>query len=413
MGRRGRLAASAAGLAVTVILAGGFLVVALNRQGSGPEQSAGDGSSIRWHSTHLRVQLSLSPFLATSGDHLYMAGISGTTGSRVFHVWSSANGTDWTSLAVTGVETDFVPRAAVGDGSGGLIVVGELTPSEAVVPQIWHAADGHTFVKTSLDLSNLALGTASGSGEIVAVAATSGRLVAFGDHDFVSLDKSVGEVRALDAWHSTDGKSWTRVDLPESNGYQARSMTAWGGGFAALASQPSDPEYAVWTSPDGIAWHRAGNPSAFGAASMVAIPGRLVVVGSRRDAGRGMVPAAWSSVDASSWTESAAPVTGFGATFDAAAVVDGNIVAIGASHVAGTDASAGASPSLPPLVPPSAWISTDGSAWQPLGDIPLYQPYLTSMAAFGGRVVIATSAGPDLTVSIGDLSGAGAAASAS
>ncbi|HEX7496392.1 MAG TPA: hypothetical protein VF349_07140, partial [Candidatus Limnocylindrales bacterium] len=367
-------------------------------------------ATISWHSTHVAVQLTLGPLLATSGGRLYVLGTAGSLGSRSNPIWSSADGTTWEPLPVSGIDSDFVARAAIGDASDGLIVVGELTPSESVVPQIWYAPDGHTFMKAQVDVSNLASGSGAGAGEIVAVAANSGHLVAFGDHDFVSLDKSVGEIRALDAWRSADGKSWARVDLPDSSGYQARSLTAWSGGFAALASQAKDPEYALWTSPDGLAWRKAGSVPAFGVASILALAGRLVVVGSKADTSLGMVPASWSSADGASWTESTAPVSGYGAMFDAAAVVQGGIVAIGASHVGTTQGLSGASASLPPLVPPSSWISNDGSSWRPTGDIQVFNPYLTSMTAFGDRVVVATNAGTDVVVSLGELAGTGAEA---
>jgi hypothetical protein len=428
MGLRGRTAVAVAGLLVTTVLAAGFLLVTVDRNSpnvsrkpaavatisNSPNVSRKPAAvaTISWHSTHVAVQLTLGPWLATSGDRLYIVGTAGSLGSRSTPVWSSADGTAWESLSVSGIEADFVARAAIGDASDGLIVVGELTPTEAVVPQIWYAPDGHTFLKAQVDASNLApgsgAGAGSGSGEIVAVAASSGHLVAFGDHDFVSLDKSVGEIRALDAWRSADGKSWARVDLPDSSGYQARSLTAWSGGFAALASQPRDPEYAVWTSQDGVAWRKTGSVPAFSGASILALPGLLVVVGSKPDASLGMVPASWSSADGASWTESTAPVNGYGATFDAAAVVQGGIVAIGASHVATADGPAGTGSSMPPLVPPSSWISTDGSSWRSIGDIQVFNPYLTSMAAFGDRVAVATNAGADVIVSLGDLTGTGA-----
>ncbi len=416
MGRRGRQASAVAGLAATAILMVALLMAALNRapaavQGPG----ATDAAALTWHSTRIAMASSLSPLLATSGARLFVLGSGGQQGSRTLEVRSSSDGLIWERLAVSGIENDFVSRQAIGDGSGGLIVVGELTPSESVIPQIWLAPDGHTFTRAQVDLSKLALGPGAGgigggSGEIVAVAGHAGRLAALGDHDFLSLDKSAGEVRSLDAWHSTDGRSWTRVDLPGSDGYQARSMTTWGNGFAALGSQAKDPEYAVWTSPDGIVWHRAATVPGLSGASIVEVPGRLVVLGSRKDTSLGMVPASWSSPDAISWTESDPPVSGVGASFDSATVVGGTIVAIGQSHVGNTDTEPG-SPTQPPLVPPSAWVSSDGSSWRLLGAAPGYLPYMNSMAAFGGRVVLATSSGPtEITVSLASPGGVGTAA---
>jgi hypothetical protein len=182
-------------------------------------------------------------------------------------------------------------------------------------------------------------------------------------------------------------------------------MTAWSGGFAALASQPgTDAGYGVWLSADGVAWHKVESVSTFGADSIVALPDRLVVVGSNQDTGLGMVPASWSSADGAAWTESKAPVSGFGAMFDAACVLGSSVVAIGVSHVGSTDRSGGPNPSSLVLVPPTTWISNDGSPWQVLGAAPAYAPYMTSMATFDGHVVLAVVTGAaEVTVSVGDL----------
>ncbi|MGA3031016.1 MAG: hypothetical protein ABSE58_09865 [Candidatus Limnocylindrales bacterium] len=411
MGRRGRNAAAATGLAATVILGTGFLVVTLNRASQSNPGWALAPSKIQWHSTNVPAQLGLGPFLAASGGRLYMVGIGREMAARKVQVWSSVDAAHWEQVANPGFEPDFVPRATVAYGQGGLVVVGELTPSEAVVPQIWLSADGKTFAKAQIPPPDISPGTGTGSGEIVSAAVAAGQMVAFGDHDIVGVAKGTDkgtEVRGLDSWHSTDGSTWTHTDLAGSDGYSAISMTAWSGGFAALATQPGvDAGYGVWTSPDGIAWDRVRRIAAFGAQAIVALPHRLVVVGSKQDASLGMVPASWSSADGTSWTESAAPVSGFGATFDAATVVGSSVVAIGVSHVGSAVAAGVPSPSMPALVPPSVWISSDGSAWQLLGAAPAFQPYLTSMAAFDGHVVVATISGvAEVTVSVGDLSGA-------
>ncbi len=410
MGRSGRNVAAVAGLAATGMLATGFFVVALNRVSQPNPGSASTSPPINWHSTHVPAQLGLGPFLAASGGRLYMVGIGKETSSRNVQVWSSADGAQWEQVSNPGFEPDFVPRATIAYEGGGLVVVGELTPSEAVVPQIWLSADGKTFAKAQIPLPGAGSATGSGSGEIVAVATAAGQLVAFGDHDIVDVTKSP-EVRGLDSWHSADGSTWTHSELAGSDGYSAISMTAWSGGFAALATQPGvDAGYGVWTSPDGIAWDRAGSIAAFGAVAIVALPHRLVVVGSKQDAKLGMVPASWSSVDGTSWTGSAAPVSGFGAMFDAATVVGSSLLAIGVSHVGSASPAGVPSPSMPALVPPSIWLSNDGSTWQLLGSAPAFQPYLTSMAAFDGLVVVATNSGADATVSLGDLAGSTAAA---
>jgi hypothetical protein len=398
-------------LAATVILAVGFLVVALSRTSPPDQGSARTYSQIQWHATKVTAESSLSPFLAVSNGRLYMVTNARQTSSRTIQVWSSADAVHWEQAASPGMDPDFVARAAMADGSGGLIVVGELTPAEAVVvPQIWHSTDGKTFAKAQVQLPSAGSAPGTSSGEIVAAATAAGQMVAFGDHDVVDITMNTaskgGELRGLDSWHSTDESTWTHSDLAGSDGYQAISMTAWSGGFAALASQPgTDAGYGVWLSADGIAWRKVESVPTFGANSIIALPGRLVVVGSKQDSALGMAPASWSSADGTSWTESRAPVSGFGAMFDAATVVGSSVVAIGVSHVGGTDRSGGPNPSSLVLVPPTAWISGDGSTWRVLGAAPAFQPYMTSVTTFNGRVVVATVTGvAEVTVSVGDLS---------
>ena len=413
MSRRGRGAAAIASLVGTIILAAGILVVVVNRNSPPADSGAAKAySQIQWHATKGPASSSLSPYLAVSNGRLYMVTDVPQGSPQGPGLWSSADAVQWQQAPNPGMEPNFVARAAVADRNGGLVVVGELTATDTnVVPEIWHSTDGKTFAKAQVELPDAGSASTGRSGEIVAVAASAGQMVAFGDHDVVDTSMNTAskgsEVRGLDSWRSTDGSTWTHSDLAGSDGYQAISMTAWSDGFAALASQPGkDAGYDLWLSADGVAWHKAGTVATFGAVSIIAPPHGVVVVGSKQDAARGMVPASWSSADGTTWTEAIAPVSGVGATFDAATVVGSSVVAIGMSHVAGTGAGGGPSPSALALVPPTAWISNGGSAWQPLGTAPQYLPYLTSIATFDGHVVVAAVSGAaEVTVSVGDLAG--------
>jgi hypothetical protein len=233
-------------------------------------------------------------------------------------------------------------------------------------------------------------------------------MVAFGDHDVVDATKGALEARVLDAWHSTDGSTWTYSELGGSDGYQATSMTAWSGGFAALGTEPGkDSGYAVWLSSDGLAWHKAASVPAITAVSIMARPRGLVVVGGKQDAVRGMAPASWSSSDGETWSEAIASGTGPAVMFDGAIVVGHSVVAIALSHMGvgtGTGGGPSQSPGLPASVPPSTWILNDGSTWQSVGAAPAFWPYMASMTIFDGHVVVATVSGAaEVTVSVGDL----------
>ena len=365
MGRRVRNLAAIAGLVATGILAAGLLVVVVNRNSTAAPASSPSGAGapqaytqVQWHATKVQASSSLSPYLAVSNGRLYMVTDDRQGDSRGLQLWSSADAIHWEQATDLGVDPDFVARAATADGRGGLIVVGELTPTDAaVVPQIWHSTDGKTFARARVEPPGPGSAPGTSSGEIVAVATAAGQMVAFGGHNIVDMTKGAPEVRGLDSWHSTDGSTWTHSDLAGSDGYQATSMTAWSGGFAALATESGkDSGYGVWLSSDGVAWHNAASVPAITALSIMALPRGLVVVGGKQDATRGMAPAAWSSSDGATWSEAIASGTGLAVMFDGAIVVGHSVVAVALSHMGvgtGTGGSASQSPSLPAPVPPS------------------------------------------------------------
>lgn len=414
MGRKGRNAVAAAGLVATVVLAAGFLLVVVNRNSTPADPGAARVySQVQWHATKVPAESTLSPLMAVSNGRLYMFTDVAQGSSRSPELWSSADAVQWQQAPNPGMDPDFVARAALADGNGGLVVVGELTPAGAsVVPQIWHSTDGGTFAKAQIELPDAGSAPGSTSGQIVAVASAAGQMVAFGDHDVVETDMNAAskgsEVRALDSWHSTDGSAWTHSELGGSDGYQATSMTAWSGGFAALATESGkDSGYGVWLSSDGVGWRKAASVPAITAISIMALPRALVVVGGKEDAVRGVAPAAWSSSEGTFWTEAIASGTGQAVMFDGAIVVGHSVVAIALSHMGvatGTGGSPSQSPGLPASVPPSTWILNDGSTWQPLGAAPAFWPYWASMTIFNGHIVVATTSGvAEVTVSVGDL----------
>jgi hypothetical protein len=408
MGLVGRRFGAIAGLAAICILAGSFLVVVISRNsGAGPGAgSTTPPTGAEWRSSHVKADLGFGPQLAASGSRLFL--IEEDAGHTT-HVWSSSDAAAWQEAADPGIDGFFVPRAAIGDGSGGLLVAGELTPTEQTVPQIWRSADGRTFTKGAVEsLAAGASGTAAsgiGGAEIVSVATASGHFVAFGDHNFIDPSSS-NAFYALDVWYSGDGSNWSHSTLPDSTDFMATALTAWKGGFAAIGSANSGKASAVWLSSDGAEWHKSGAVDTFGAASIAGLGDRLVVLGAKLNSALGMVPASWSSTDGQRWSEALAPVDGYGSMFDSAVVVGNQLVAIGQSHI-GTAVAAGDSSAGPSLqfkiVPPTAWVTTDGVNWSRASSVPPYEPYQSSLAAFDGHPVLATLGIKELTVSVGSL----------
>jgi hypothetical protein len=400
--RRPGLMTGSIGLAIALALALGLvLVVAARRDGSGGPLAP--SASVSWHGpVHVSTGMTFGADLAVSGDNLYLVGKSTPT-----EVWSSTDGTSWTAASAEGiVDSSFVPRGAVADGSGDLLVVGETLSGETQTPAIWHSSNGGVLTRTTLEAPTPA--------EIVGVAAGTGRFVAVGDHSAPALGAATtgAIVYSLDAWSSVDGTSWSHVSLPDSDNYEAIAVTAWSGGFAAVGvSETGTAGAGVWTSGDGSSWQRS--PAAlgdFGVTSLLSFGGRLVALGAIRDEAEGMIPASWISSDGRTWVESRAPVREPAMMFDRATVVGGDIVAVGMSH-AGTEqplvagSGTGATPSPAPSPVASAWISTDGSNWRlvPADPAFVFDSYMSSMTAFGDRPMVATLGNQALLIYVGDV----------
>jgi hypothetical protein len=400
--RRLSLSTGLIGLAITLALAIGLVVVvAVRRDGTGglPAPSA----SVSWRGpVQVSAGMTFDADLAVSGEKLYLVAKSTST-----EVWASTDGTSWTPVPAEGiVDSSFVPRGAVADGSGGLLIVGETLGGETPTPAIWHSSTGGVLTRATLEAPTPA--------EIVGVAAGTGRFVALGDHSAPPMGAATtgAIVYSLDAWSSVDGVSWSHVSLPDSDNYQAIAVTAWSGGFAAVGvSETGTSGAGFWTSSDGSSWQRS--PAAlgdFGVTSLLSFGGRLVALGAIRDEAEGMIPASWASSDGRTWVESRAPVREPAMMFDRATVVGSDIVAVGMSHmgsalqlVAGS--GAGATPSPAPSPVASAWISTDGSSWRLLPADPalVFDSYMSSMTALGDRPVLATPGNQALLIYVGDI----------
>jgi hypothetical protein len=84
---------------------------------------------------------------------------------------------------------------------------------------------------------------------------------------------------AVRMWRSSDGASWTPVDLKGIFGADVLpSVSAGSAGYVVLAA--TSKRRTLWTSQDGAAWHKVAMPSAaFGPQSVASSPVGVVVVG--------------------------------------------------------------------------------------------------------------------------------------
>jgi hypothetical protein len=384
------------------MLAAGLLIAVSGRPTQTPQswvQGIGWQPMIRVSAT----KLDFGPYLATAGGRLFMIGSilspvrPGDTASHgEVDVWSSADGGTWDLVSdpnsFGGPKSEFVPLGLSDDGKGGLVAVGNSSSPQGAA-MAWHSGDGHTWTQEQLG--------GSGPGELIGVAARPGAIVAFG--------RELGG--SLVAGFSADGSSWRVIVLPDSAGYYPRTITAWQGGFAAVAvyqgvatAAPTPVASNVWTSTDGLAWEKASMQlTGFDATAMAALGNSVVAVGSRSDE-RGMSPASWRSTDGRTWVESTAPPTQPATAFSDVAVVDGTLVAIGVRNTA-VPASTPRPGSTPlPTLPASVWISPDGSTWRLLVADPslVVGDWLhTHIASLGRRIVVATDVDGGVAVFVG------------
>ena len=174
-------------------------------------------------------------------------------------------------------------------------------------------------------------------------------------------------------WVSADGVAWTRVESGSFSGVkddlglegaQAMNDVAIGlAGIVAVGSyerrESRDVDAGVWFSPDGLVWERVDDPSLGGGGTQVMHSvatwnGMFVAVGETAGpvgSGEGR-PALWTSADGRTWEQADGIVfrldSGMRSVIDAGS----QVIAVGRSgHVAR----------------PTAWISSDGLAWNAIG----------------------------------------------
>ena len=222
----------------------------------------------------------------------------------------------------------------------------------------WHSSDGSTWTRVP-DFP------AQPGSLAVAVASGSVGVVAVG---------SAGRDAA--AWSSTDGVGWQAVPAASAlrSDVQTRmtSVVDWKGGFVAggyLGSIAGPIRAAFWTSADGRTWQRAADAPGFADArvaglSVTAAGGRLVAVGAAGDAKTTTGAAAWTSDDGRTWQRVADGPKLAAGVMNAVAAGPSGLVA------AGSDGDS---------VLAMAWTSADGRTWTPV-------PKTTSLDNFGLKI---------------------------
>ena len=286
----------------------------------------------------------------------------------------SGIGVDWTTVAT-------FPGAGVADmtaGGPGFVAVGasppgcEICPAlEAFTGRIWTSVDGLQW--TDVAVPGLAEST------LYRVAATSDRLVAFGERDANPAAEEEELVRQFLV--STDGLTWIRSDVGGDYSTQLSDLVG-GSMFVAVGSlvEPDyDPRGAIWTSTDGRDWQevfRSADESWIQSVTLtqdgwVAVGGAIrppkviptATCSPGSDCGEPinvLVPLVWTSTDGLSWTQSELPpgLSAIGGSAGTVLATHLGLIATGYAVYPGDEPSN-------QIQGFAAWRSLDGLTWQP------------------------------------------------
>jgi hypothetical protein len=173
-----------------------------------------------------------------------------TQAGNLAPIWTSTDGITWTR-APSDPDFDGAWLRAIATGGPGFVAVG----SRRAGPQAWYSADGTTWELASVPSPPVDVGIDDDHADawMQDVAISGDVLVAVGEIG-TSCGQNCGRYEPV-AWTSTDGMTWTEVDLP----IPATRVTIGGDGFVAVGNALCDfPECVggptVWTSSDGVHW---------------------------------------------------------------------------------------------------------------------------------------------------------------
>jgi hypothetical protein len=227
------------------------------------------------------------------------------------------------------------------------------------------------------------------------VIATSARLFAF--QEPIGIGDNPGSTVV---WSSTDGAVWQRVTDQAPEGI--RTAIVAGHMLIGAGSEPtSHPclsfrcvRSAIWTSPDGRVWTRAGTASEFPTGSVAALTrrahGYLAVGSTIGSPGRAAAPLIWTSTTGREWHQVHHPQGLSSATFGNGALATNppTVLSFGyrlARSSSTTTTSTTSTTTTTTTVPPAStggttsvarlcatlngtlggWTTTDGTHWQP------------------------------------------------
>jgi hypothetical protein len=228
---------------------------------------------------------------------------------------ASATGRAWTALrweapALTAPHETISDVVAYG---GGYVAVGQLQAAKGNEAAAWISQDWRTWTRTFLDAP------AAGDSTLWHVLPAGLGLVAIGSAGVLHCVPPEGEGQICDPlpiglWTSADGRAWRQTATPAVLAGASIASVASGPSGLILVGDAGRDEPGIWTSTDGVAWHRETlAPAVFANAHFLGIAaahGGWVLTGftggskpacCARSSAKGATPAAWFSSNGTDW----------------------------------------------------------------------------------------------------------------
>lgn len=206
-------------------------------------------------------------------------------------ILTSADGITWTRV-VAATTAQLPPLAAVSGWRQGVIAFG--TGSH---PSVWVSTDARNWRRAATDSAAFA-----GAGITDVVQGGPGLVAAGYREDPGETSEPVGGL----IWTSVDGIAWHRAgneDLFDLNEGNLTAVARTGLGFVAVGADIDGS--VLWTSSDGLHWTRLPRDSSFrgaGSSAITEFQGEILALGARFPDG---APLVWRSSGGQRWTRDA------------------------------------------------------------------------------------------------------------
>lgn len=164
--------------------------------------------------------------------------------------WSSKDLRTWTAGTGSGLAAPKGATATMNDvaaGSFGYVAAGSIDGGSGSEPAAWISSDGASWTHVQIDLPQ-----GAGSARLTRIAVNGGRLVAAG------VEASGDALAPFTVTSADGGKSWQPAQPPGGGTADAKvtDVLPRGKGFALLATQGAQgaTHVRLWTSADGTTW---------------------------------------------------------------------------------------------------------------------------------------------------------------